>query len=58
MHVETVAKCNEISNCGWIGCGHDKIILEFVGQSSLQGRQLSYLVLLDICGITLEFSIV
>ena len=57
-HVETVAKRDEISNCGWVGCSHDKIILEFVEQPSPQGRQLSYLVPLDICGITLGFSII
>ena len=57
-HVETVAKRDEISNCGWVGCGRDKIVLAFVGQPSPQGRQLSYLILLDICGITLEFSII
>ena len=53
-----VAKCDEISNCGWIGCGYNKIVLEFVGQPSSQGRQLSYLVPLDICRITLGFGII
>ena len=57
-HVETIAKRDEISNCGWIGCGSNKIILEFVGQPSPQGRQLSYLVPLDICSVTLEFGII
>ena len=57
-HVETVAKRDEISNCGWVGCGRDKIVLEFVGQPSPQGCQFSYFVLLDICGIMLEFSII
>ena len=53
-----VAKRDKISHCGWVGCGRENIVLEFVGQPSPQGRQLSYLVPLDICGITLEFSII
>ena len=53
-----VAKSDEISNCGRVSCGCDKVVLELVGQSSPQGRQFSYLVLLDIYGIMLKFSII
>ena len=58
VHVEMVVKRDEISNCVWVSCGCDKMVLEFVGQPFPQGCQLSHLVPLDICGITLEFGII